>query len=420
MSNNPTQKKQFRVFGVPIFEVRNAWERDSTTGSKIIDLLMGGSKTSSGESVNETTAMKFSAVYACVRIISETIASLPLNVYKKTDKLVEIDLNHGSEFVLATRPNDIDTKFMFWEQIITNTLLYGNGYARIYYQKGGLIPKRLQLLDPKKVTPVYNSTKTKVLYKVEDIDKPLPSDQMIHISGIRLNDIKGLNVVNTHKEAIGNGLAQQKFLGDFYGNNANFGGWVEMDGTLDDKGEQAFRESFNNTYVGGGKQFKTLLLEAGVKYHPLDIKLVDAEFIATSKFNIEEIARIYRVPLHLLQDLQRSTNNNIEQQSIDFVQHTLRPWIERIESELDWKLLLPSEQKNKTHFVEFDLDLLLRGDIVARMKKWQTLFNTGSISSNEIRAGERMNPYEGGDKKFVQSSLIPVEMAGSNFKTNEG
>jgi HK97 family phage portal protein len=168
------------------------------------------------------------------------------------------------------------------------------------------------------------------------------------------------------------------------------------------------RKSWNDTYGGAGNTNKTAFLDGGQSYQSLGIKPIDAQFLEQRKFTLEEIARIYRVPLHLLQDLSRSTNNNIEHQTTDFAVHTIRPWLKRIEPEINRKFFTEAEKRDGKVRVKFNMDALLRGDVKSRSELYRTLFNTSSLSPNEIRQLEGFNPYAGGDIKYTQINMEPV------------
>jgi HK97 family phage portal protein len=407
---------ELRIFGLPIIKLTRSIvspERDGTSFSQFLDLF-GANPTTSGESVTAETSLQFSAVFACVRIISETIASLPINLFEvkngKSSKNSQLPISK----LVNLRPNEIQTKFIFWQTLITHLLLYGNGYARIYRDKNA-VPFRLDILHPDTVEPVRQGFK--LYYKLQNRQTLLSNYDMLHFVGLNFDGIKGMSVIQAAAENIGVGLAAQKYSGSFYGNGANLDGYLTVPGKLTQEAADRLRESWKKRYAGANNARGTAVLEGGTTYNTVSIKPADAQFIETRRFSVEEIARIFRVPKHLLQDLERSTFSNIEHQSIEFVTHTIRPYVKMIEPELDFKLLTEKAKEEQNKYFKFNLDALLRGDSVSRGNKYKTLFNIGAITQNEIRELEGFNEIEGsGNEYFIQSNMIPAKMGGENFK----
>ncbi|HAS91530.1 MAG TPA: phage portal protein [Clostridiales bacterium] len=212
------------------------------------------------------------------------------------------------------------------------------------------------------------------------------------------------------REAIGLGMALEQFGSTFFSNGTNIGGVAKHPGKLSKQGHDNLIDSINKAYQGLGNSHKLLLLEENMDFMPVTMPLADAQYIELRRFQLEEIARIFRVPLHLLQDLSRSTNNNIEHQSIDFVMHTIRPWLVRIEQAINMQLF--SEQERKKYFVEFSVDALLRGDILSRFQAYSIAKQNGIYNANEIRELENRNPYDGGDKYTIQLNMQDVGQLG--------
>lgn len=396
-------KKIVKIFGLPVAstEIRSdSPENPSTDLSKSNWLysLLGGTSTSSGESVTKDSSLQFSAVYACVRIISETIASLPIAKYESRDG----GIYQVPEKFITLRPNKLMTRFVFFETIISHVLLWGNCFGHIIRNKSTYAPEQINIIHPDNVSPELSS-KGKLYWKVinttNNTNYKIPDIDMIHISGLSYDGITGLSPISYHRETIGAGLAENSFTGSFYKRGASVAGVIEMPGTkpMDDKQFEDFRKRWESTYSGTQNAHKTAILEGGAKYTSIGIKPIDAQFIETRRFTVEEIARIYRVPLHLLQDLSRSTNNNIEHQSIDFATHTIRPWLKRIEPELDYKLLTEQEKESGKYFYRFNLEGLLRGDVKTRADFYQKMYSIKAMLPNEIRSFENLNPIAGGD-----------------------
>lgn len=371
-----------------------------------------GQEAASGEKVDEDTAITFSAIYACVSLISSTIASLPLNVYKRTGEGRELVSDHPLYDLLHNNPNENMTSFVWRETSMTHLGLWGNAYSRIVKKDGRasqLIP-----LQPKDVEPKFNQ---RMFYAIEGRGTPLPARDMLHIPGLGYDGLIGKSPLVYAKDAMGYGLALQRFGSKFMANGANLSGVLEFPGTLTEDQMKRIAKSWKDKYESTEKANKTAILENGMKYTRIGIEPEAAQFIQSRKFSVEEIARIYRVPLHLIQNLDKATFNNVEELSRLFSIYTIRPWIVKIEQELNRKLLL-EEEKGK-YYIEFDLEGLLRGDAKTRAEFYRTLVNIGMMAPNEGRKKENLPPYDGGDKKFIQSNMIPVEMAGQNFKSDE-
>jgi len=393
---------EFSIFGKKILSIKNI--RNITISDLIIN-----NETQSKESVTSITAMQYAAVYACIKIISETIASLPIQILEKNNDKIKVRTNGNELYLINKRPNNLMSKFVFVETMVLHMLTTGNGYARIIRNKGDE-PVRLDILNPNKVTAEINESNQKLYYKIEGLKNRVSSINILHFCGMSLDGINGMSPIEYHKETIGTGLASKKFEGGMYGNGAMMSGIITMPGTLTDKARERLAKSWKKAYSGSGNSGKTAILEGGVDYKAITMKPADAEFLQISKANIREIARIYRVPLHLLQDIERSTHSNIEAQGIDFVQHTIRPNLKRLEAEYDFKLLKESEKKEGNVYVKFNIEALLRGDIKTRAMKYRALFNTGALSPNDIRRLENLNSIEGGDKYYVQSGMIPIDL----------
>jgi len=384
----------------------------SNPDSWLID--MWGSPTSSGVSVTEETAIKFSAVYACVKILSETIASLPFNILKEDGNIKQIARDHPLFNLVHNEPNSIMTSFQFRQLIQASALLWGNGYALIL-RTPYMRPTYLKFIHPKDVDPYIVTLKDKTqarYYKVAGIAKPVPDTDMIHISALSFDGVKGKSPIEVARENIGLGLAQEKFGADFFKNDASFSGYIKHPGKLNQTGQENLSKSWSKKYSGEGNRFKTPVLEEGSEFISIGIPPEQAQWIASRKFQLEEVARIYGVPLHMLANLDRSTNNNIEFQGIEFVQNTLRSWIVNWEQEFNKKIF--REDEKHIFYVKFNLQGLLRGDSVTRSDYYTKMRNMGVMSANEIRLLEDMNPIEDGD-----TYLIPLNMADPSKINNQ-
>jgi HK97 family phage portal protein len=392
---------KYKIFGIPIFEKRQTIEGNMPL-SQALDLLEVKS-TYSGKEVTPETSMEFSAVYAAVRLIAQTIASLDISVFKKTDKGIIQDLKHPLNYILNVEPSQLFTHFNFWERVCVHLLLYGNAIVRINRERGFII-KDFTILDPEKIEVVEKNGN--LFYKDTDNNKVYKSIDVLHFMGMNLSGYSGKSPIQFAKENIGIGIASQELQGSYFKNGTRLDGYLKVQGELSEPAQERLKSSWNKAQAGIKNSYKTALLEGGTEF----VKMYDdpekAQTINTRRFTVEEVARVFGVPLHLLQDLSRSTNNNIEHQSIEFVQHCIRPFCERLEDEMERKLLTEQEKQAMDTFIEFSVDMLLRGDIAGRMKRVETLFKIGAITPNEIRQSERMTKVEdpNADKLYINAA----------------
>lgn len=370
---------------------------------QVIDVF-GVTPLASGVSVNETSAMKYSAVYSAVRLISETIASLPCIVYERLDTGGKTRApKHPLFKMLHDTPNSEQTSFTYWEQVMVNLLLWGNAYSEIQFDGAGR-PVALWPLLPDRTKPIRapdQSLQYETLLPEGKMVR-LPSYSVLHIAGLGFDGLVGKSPIQMTKEAIGLGLATEQFGASFFGNGAKPGGVIEYPGKMSETGRKNLRESWELMHKGLGKQHRVAILEEGAKYQALAVPPNDAQFLETRKFQITEIARIFRVPPHMLGDLERATWANVEQESISFVVNTIRPWLVRIEKALGFKLF-----EDPKYFAEFLVDGLLRGDTKSRYEAYAIGRQWGWLSADDVRGLENMNPLP---NKQGQQYLTPLNM----------
>ena len=374
---------------------------------KGVDLDTGQSN--SGISVDEETALKISAVYACVKVISETVASLPLNLLKEetngdTCKAKQHPL-HG---VLHDAPNHEMSSFTFREMLMTNLLLWGNAYALIKRDRSGHVTE-LYPLKAKNMT-VERNAGGQIVYKyTTDLSvKTYTARQVFHIPAFSFDGVVGVSPITYARESMGLALATEEFGARFFGNGAKPGGVLEHPGVVKDP--ERLRDSWNKVYQGTKNSHKVAVLEEGMKYHEIGMSPEDSQFLETRQFQLNEICRIFRVPPHMIGDLTRSTFSNIEHQSIDFVVHTIRPWLVRWEQAIQRSCL--GEDERTIYFAKFKVDGLLRGDFASRMTGYATARQNGWLSANEIRELEDMNKIpadKGGDDYLVNGNMTPIK-----------
>lgn len=386
-------------------------------------------RTTSGKPVNERTAMQTTAVYACVRILAEAVASLPLHVYEYQDdggkKLVH---DHPLYYLLHDEPNPEMTSFVFRETLMSHLLIWGNAYAQIIRDGAGrvlglypLLPDKMDVQrdDKGNIYYVYsrNSDENPMFKEYGNIK--LKAEDVLHIPGLGFDGMIGYSPIAMAKNAVGMTLACEEYGASFFANGANPGGVLEHPGVLKDPSK--VRESWNSVYRGVSNAHKIAVLEEGMKYQQIGIPPEEAQFLETRKFQINEIARLYRIPPHMVGDLDKSSFSNIEQQSLEFVKYTLDPWVIRWEQSLQRSLLLPGE-KGK-YFIKLNVDGLLRGDYQSRMNGYAVGRQNGWFSANDIREMENMNPIpdeEGGNLYLINGAMTKLADAGAFAKTDTG
>jgi HK97 family phage portal protein len=366
---------------------------------------------SSGKQVTEKNAMQSAAVYACVRVIAETVASLPLHLYRHVEEGKRRDTLHPLYFLLHDSPNPEMTSFIFRETLMTHLLLWGNAYAQIVRNGHGeiiglypLMPDKMQVsrAETDELIYLYQSGMKNIAFRREEI---------LHIPGLGFDGLPGYSPIAMARNAIGMSMATEEFGASFFQNGAAPGGILEHPGILKDPSK--VRESWNELFKGSGNANKVAVLEEGMTYKQIGIPPNEAQFLETRKYQTEEICRIYRVPPHLVADLDKATFSNIEHQSISFVVHTIRPWLVRLEQAMNKALLYPAERQR--YFIEFNVDGLLRGDYESRMRGYATARQNGWMSANDIRRLENMNlipKEEGGDLYLINGNMTKLEDAG--------
>ena len=400
-----------------LFRTRDA-PKNRTSGSSYT-FFMGGS--ASGKRVNERTSMQMTAVYSCVRILSEAVASLPLNVYRYTDTGgKEKAFDHPLYRLLHDEPNPEMSSFIFRETLMTHLLLWGNAYAQIIRNgKGEVIA--LYPLMPDRMT-VDRDSRGHIYYEYTRSDSDVKSlgrkssvilspEDVFHIPGLGFDGLVGYSPIAMAKQAIGMGLACDEYGAAFYQNGAQPGGVLEHPGVVKDP--KRVRDSWNAIYQGSKNAHRIAVLEEGMSYKPISISPEQAQFLETRKFQIDEIARIFRVPPHMVGDLDKSSFSNIEQQSLEFVKYTLSPWITRWEQTIHRSLLLPSEKPR--YFARFNVEGLLRGDYQSRMNGYAVGRQNGWMSANDIRELENLDriPAEaGGDLYLINGNMTKLADAG--------
>jgi len=387
--------------------------------------FLGGS--TAGKAVTEQSAMQMTAVYACVRILSEAIAGLPLHLYRyNEDGGKEKALGHPLYLLLHDEPNPEMSSFVFRETLMTHLLLWGNAYAQIIRNGKGEVMALYPLMPNRMTVDRDSNGQLYYSYQKSNSDAPTmpggtvilkPSD-VLHVPGLGFDGLVGYSPIAMAKNAIGLAIATEEYGAKFFANGATPGGILEYPGTVKDP--DRVRDSWNRGFSGSQNAGKVAILEEGMKYTPISIAPEQAQFLETRKFQINEIARIFRVPPHMVGDLEKSSFSNIEQQSLEFVKYTLDPWVVRWEQSIQ-RTLLTAEEKTQ-YFVKFNLEGLLRGDYQSRMNGYATARQNGWMSANDIRELENLDriPAEaGGDRILVNGNMLPLEKAGAFANTTQ-
>lgn len=388
------------------------------TAGSAYGFFMGTS--AAGKRVNERTAMQTSAVYACVRVISESVASLPLHLYRYNENGgKEKALDHPLYHLLHDEPNPEMTAYSFFEAALTHMLLWGNFYAQIIRNGKGEI-MALYPLMPDRMT-VDRDEKGRLYYEYQlTSDDPgkkkansviLKPEDVLHVPSLSFDGLQGYSPIAMARNAIGLGIAAEEYGSKFYANGAAPSGVLEHPGTLKDPSK--VRESWTQTFGGSSNSNKVAVLEEGMKYTPISINPSEAQFLDTRKFQVTEICRIFRVPPHMVADLDKSSFSNIEQQSLEYVQYTLRPWLTRLEQAM-YRRLFTDEEKKK-YFFKFNVDGLLRGDYQSRMNGYAVARQNGWMSANDIRELEDLDKIpeeQGGDLYLINGNMTKLEDAG--------
>ena len=405
-----------------IFKARD--KPQNSLGGSRYSFLFGG--TTAGKPVNEHTAMQMTAVYSCVRILSETIAGLPLHVYRYNDSGgKEKNLQHPLYKLLHDEPNSEMTSFAFRETLMSHLLLWGNAYAQIIRNARGEVIALYPLMPNKMTVDRDSNGRLFYLYQRSSEDVPslgkdsqvyLTPAEVLHIPGLGFDGLVGYSPIAMAKNAVGLAIATEEYGAKFFANGAAPGGVLEHPGTIKDP--QKVKESWNAAYQGSTNAHRVAVLEEGMKYQAIGISPEQAQFLETRKFQINEIARIFRIPPHMLADLEKSSFSNIEQQSLEFVKYTLDPWVVRWEQSMCRALLMESEKP--AVFIKFNVDGLLRGDYASRMNGYATARQNGWMSANDIRELENLDriPAElGGDLYLINGAMTKLQDAGAFANT---
>lgn len=367
-----------------------------------------------GIRVDHDTALQFSAVYACVRLISQTIASMAWHALRRRPGGNGNDLmpDHVVDWILHRQANPEISAFTFRETMLAWALTWGNGYAEIERDGAGR-PAWLWLLSPDRVT-VSRDDSGRLVYEVYNYGQEstvLFAENVFHLKGLGYDGLTGYSVISMAAKSIGMGMATEEFGSAFFGNGSRPGGVLQYPGRLKKEARLNLRESWERLHGGPANSGRVAILEEGVTWQTIGIPPEDAQFLESRQFQVTEIARWFGVPPHMIADLTKSSYSNIEQQAIEVVNYCFGPWVKRLETEADIKLF--GRTNRGVMFTKLNMDSLLRGDTAARTQHYKDLFDRGVYSVNDILELEDRNPIgPDGDKRFVPINFTTLEKAG--------
>lgn len=366
--------------------------------------------------------MQYSAVWACIHVLAETFASCKCYLYQKLPdgsrrRAVENPLYDVLTYVAA--PNM--PAYYLRETMQYHVLSGGNAYAEKVLDSKGEVTQ-LNMLLPVNVLPAQDYNTGEIYYNVNDRGKlyKLPAEKILHIPGLGYNGVIGYSPLAMARRAISLGMSSEELGNKFFENGALATGVLETDKPLKEDAWQRLKEQFRARYEGRSNAGSTMILEGGMKFNRISVNPEEAQFLETRKYQTEEIARFYRVPLHLIQNLEKSTYSNIEQQTIDFYQNTMLPWFVRWEQFMNMRCLT-RRQRQDGYYCEFDMLSMLRGDNQSRANMLHLMRQDGIINADEWRERENMNPLPDGQGKtvFINGNMLPVEEAAKKKGANK-
>jgi len=378
-------------------------ERRDTSGA-LLAMLAGGESSASGVSVTPESSLAYSAVLACVRVLAEGVAQLPLILYERQDRGRQRATDHPLASLLHTAPNPVITSFEWREVMMAHLTLWGNSFCEIERNGAGR-PLALWPLLPGKMTVNEKDGMRWYEYELDGGRKiPMRSDQVLHVPGFGYDGLAGKSLIRLARESVGLGIAAGRYGATVFGSGEVPGGVLEHPGVLGDEAYKHLQASWSARHQGLTNANRLAILEEGMKYTKTGVPPEDAQFLETRRFQRTEIAAIFRVPPHMIGDLERATFSNIEQQSLDFVIYTIGPWLTRIEQRLNMSLL--SDAERARYYAEHLVAGLLRGDIKARFDAYAVARNWGWMSANDVRELENQNPVDGGDTYLVPMNMV--------------
>jgi HK97 family phage portal protein len=378
-----------------------------------------GMTSKAGTNISADTAMNISAVFACVRVIAETVGMLPLNFYRRLERGKEKVADDTLYQLVSKKPNPWQTSLEWREMTVAHMALRGKGYSRILRDGMG-DPRMLLPLHPDRMQKVeFDTDSLGMIYEYVDengMTQSYTDRDVLHFKGLSTDGVDGLSVVGAARESMGLAMATESYGARFFSQNATPRIALKQPPppakSMSPEAKERLTKAWRKAYAGLDSSHGVAVLESGMDVAQLGISNEDSQFLETRKFQVNDIARWFRMPPHMIQDLERATFDNIEHQSIDFVVHTMMPWFRRFESALDAQII--PDRQSRDHFFEFLVDALLRGDAKTRSEVYKTSIVTGWMTRNEAREKENMNPLEGLDEV-----LTPMNMGGNPDDTKK-
>lgn len=365
----------------------------------------GGGVSSSGVIVNPQNAMQAAAVYTCIKVLAESIGMLPLRVLRNGRGIAKVpDSTHPLYELLHHQPNDYQTAVEFWEMVVLHLCLRGNAYAYVLRTRTGRVVELIPL-HPDMVMVTMNG-QNEVEYRVgmeAGGTRLVDRSEILHIKGLSLNGWLGISPIAYARESIGLALATEKFGGQLFKNGAKMGGVLEVPGEMSDQAYARLKNSFDAA-TSGENSHKTAIVEQGAKFAKIAMSNEDSQFLDTRKYQRAEIAGIFRVPAHMVNDLEKATFSNISSLDLQFLKYSLRPWLMRITAAVRRDLFSPADRK--THSLGHDLTDLLYSDPASRSKYYHDGIVDGWLTRNEVRGYENLEPIDG-----LEVPLRPLNMA---------
>lgn len=379
------------------------------------------------DDVNVTgrNSLKQATVFGCLRVLSDTVSKLPIKLYKKDNGVKKLT-NHYLEPLLKLRPNPYMSSSDFWKCVELQRNIYGNSYVAIDFSANGKI-KGLYPLDSSKMKIYVDdvgllNSENKIWYIYTDNlghRHKFMSDEILHFKGLTLNGLVGLSVIDELKHLIENGKSSEKYINNFFKNGLQVKGLVQYVGDLNPQAEETFRAGFERMSSGLKNAHRIAMLPIGYQFQPIGQKLVDAQFLENTQLTIRQIASVFGVKMHQLNDLDRATHSNITEQQREFYIDTLQSILTMYEQELVYKLFLNSEILDG-FYLKFNVDSILRADIKTRYESYKVAIQNGFKTINDVRELEEDEPLKDGDIPLVNGNMIPVSMAGEQYKKGGG
>jgi HK97 family phage portal protein len=369
--------------------------------------FFGGASTASGASVTPQTAVTQATVFACIRVINDALATVPLKLYRKTGNERREEEDHPLRSLLRDAPNGLQTSVEWRDMLQTHLCLRGNAFTHVRRNFAGEVVGLLPIHPDGLTVRLLDG---RLFYEGDTLDGRRivgSQDEVLHVRGFGGDGFFGFSPIRECRETVGLSLTAERYGASLFARGANPGGVLEMPGKLSKEAAARLKDSFDTSYAGASNAGRTLLLEEGIKWSRVGLSADDAQFLETRKFQRNEIAAIFRVPPHMVADLERATFSNIEQQGIDFVRHCIRPWAERWESRLNHVLLTPIERASGL-YIRFNLDGLLRGDQKSRFEAYAIGRQWGLYSADDCRELEELRPIPDGKGQIY---LTPANMA---------